>query len=126
MEAQDNSIRSLAGLNFLFGIWLIISPYILNYQGSQARWQSTVAGIVVAILAAARYFAPSQVWTSWVNAVIGLWMIISPFATSYNSTSAYWNQVIFGILILLVSLGNASMHSTVGRHGTPGTHHPAM
>lgn len=127
MEAKDNSIRSLAGLNFLFGIWLIISPYILGYQTSQAKWQSVVAGILVAILAAVRYFSPTQVWASWVNAVIGLWMIIAPFATDYQATSSYWNQVIFGILILLVSLGNASMRTAYdSTHGTTGTHHPAM
>lgn len=122
MGDNTSSIRSMAALNVIFGIWLIISPYILGYQGSQAKWQSVIAGIVVAILGAVRYFLPSQVWTSWVNAVIGLWMIISPFATSYNTTAAYWNQVIFGILILLTSLGNASTR-VVGDHGR---HHPAM
>lgn len=122
MGDNTSSIRSLAVLNFIFGIWLIISPYILGYQGSQAKWQSVIGGIVVAILAATRYFAPSQLWASWVNALIGLWMIIAPFATSYNSHAAYWNQVIFGILILLTALGNASTRE-LGGHGT---HHPAM
>ena len=124
MEARDNSIRSLAGLNFLFGLWLIISPYILSYDNSQSKWQQTIAGVIVAILAAVRYFALDQVWASWVNAVVGLWMIIAPFATNFQPAAARWNAVIFGILVGIVALSNAAQHSA--HHGATGTHHPAM
>lgn len=123
MEQRDTSVKSLAALNFLFGIWLIISPYILGYQGAQAKWQSVVAGIVVLILAAVRYFSPAQVWASWVNALVGVWMIISPFATSYNTTAAYWNQIIFGILIAIVGISNAATHVSEQRGGS---HHHAV
>lgn len=120
MESDVNaSVRTMSGLNFLFGLWLIISPYLLSYNTAQAKWEQTVAGIVVAILAAVRYFAPSQVWTSWVNALIGIWMIIAPFATGYNSTAAYWNEVIFGILIAIVGISNGMTRGvghTTGHH----------
>jgi hypothetical protein len=120
MERDAASIRSLAGLNFLFGAWLIISPYILNYTSTQAKWQQTIIGIIVAAMAAIRYFAADRVWASWVNAIAGLWMIITPFASNFQPTRARWNAVIFGILIGIVALVNASQRAPAG-----GRHHPA-
>lgn len=103
--------KSLSVLNFIFGVWLIISPYILNYATTQARWEQTVAGIIIAIVAAVRYFVPQVTWISWINVAAAVWMIIAPFATGYTSTAAYWNEVIFGILVGLVALWNLGLGS---------------
>lgn len=126
MEARHESgVRSLAGLNFLFGAWLVVSPYILNYAPGQERWEQTIAGIVVLLASAIRYFSPAQVWASWISMLAGLWMIIAPYATSYTTTAAYWNEVIFGILITLVGFSNAMQHMAgTDMRGTH-THHPA-
>lgn len=123
MNERDASIKSLAGINALFGAWLIISPFLLSYTTNQARWNSTIAGAVVLILAAVRYFAPSQNWASWLIALTGLWMIIAPFAVDYSATVAYWNQVIFGILITVTGLANAATHAS-SEHA--GRRHSAM
>lgn len=121
MERDVSSIKSLAGLNFIFGIWLIISPFILSYDSTQAKWQQFIIGIVVAVLSAIRYFAVDQVWASWINTLAGIWMIITPFATNFMSSAAKWNAVILGILVAIVGASNASMH-TAGH----GRHHPAV
>lgn len=46
--------RSRAGvaswLNVLCGIWLIIAPFALGYQGGGQTWNSVVVGIIVAVL----------------------------------------------------------------------------
>jgi hypothetical protein len=121
MEKETSTILSLARLNFIFGIWLIISPFLLNYTSTQAQWQQVVVGIIVAVLAMVRYFNPEMTWASWINALAGIWMIITPFATNFQTTAATWNAVIFGILIAIVGASNAGMHSA--GHGK---HHPAM
>lgn len=119
-STTKNTSQTLSVLVFLFGIWLIISPYILNYVASQAIWQQTIAGIVVAILAAVRLAMPRQIWASWVNAVVGAWMIIAPFVTGYQTSAEHWNSVVFGILVLIAALWNASLSpagSSMMRHG---------
>ena len=123
METRDSSVKTLAALNFLFGVWLIVSPYLLSYQSGSAKWQSVIAGIAVAIFAAVRYFSPAQIWASWVNAVVGLWLIISPFITGYDASAAYWNQIILGILVAVVGFSNAATHASE-QHGSH--HHQAM
>ncbi len=108
-KVTKNTSQTLSVLIFLFGIWLIISPYILNYTAAQAMWIQTITGIVIAILAAVKLAMPRQVWASWVNAVLGAWMIVAPFATGYQTSAAHWNEVIFGILVLIGGLWNASL-----------------
>lgn len=121
MQDSVTTSKSLSILNMIFGIWLIISPYILTYSTAQAKWQQTVAGVIVLVLAGVRYFVPRASWASWINAIVGAWMIIAPFATNYNDTAAYWNEVIFGIGVLLVALWNASLHPIDIHHS--GHHH---
>lgn len=117
MEQDTNaSIRTMSIINFLVGIWLIISPYILGYVTAQAMWEQTVAGVIVVILTAVRMMSPRQVWTSWVNAIIGAWLIIAPYVTGYQATSAFWNEVIFGIILAVVALSNAATRSTSQTH----------
>ena len=115
MEQRATS-QSLSILNILFGAWLIVSPYILGYTATQAKWQQTIAGIVVLILAGVRYFAPQVQWMSWVNALVGIWMIIAPFTTGYQATVAFWNEVIFGILVAITGLWNANLHAAPLHH----------
>lgn len=114
MEDERTTSQSLSILNMVFGAWLIVSPYILGYTSSQARWQQAAAGIIVLLLAAIRFMAPQIQWVSWLNALVGVWMIIAPFTstTGYQSTVAFWNEVVIGILVALSGLWNASIHTT--------------
>lgn len=116
-SAVTTTSRTLSVFNFILGVWLIVSPYILGYVTAQARWEQTIAGIIVAVLAAVRYFAPQLRWTSWVNLIVGAWMIIAPFATGYQVSAAYWNEVIFGVLIGLAALWNANLGVSTLYHG---------
>lgn len=122
MESENRgSIRTLSGINFILGIWLIISPWIFSYSTSQARWMSFVFGIVVLILGAIRYIAPTQSWASALNGLVGLWLIVAPFVLSYAKTSSYWNEVIVGIIVAILAFSNAGtvVHHTGRHHGSP-------
>lgn len=112
-EEERTTSQSLSILNIIFGAWLVVSPYMLGYTSSQAKWQQTAAGIVVLVFAGVRFLATQLQWVSWVNAVVGVWLIIAPFTTGYQSTVGFWNEVIVGILIALSGLWNASIHTTV-------------
>ncbi len=58
------SMNWLSGINALFGIWLIISPWVIGFSHMSSATVSTViSGIVVLVLGAIRFFAgfsPSQ------------------------------------------------------------------
>lgn len=44
-----------------------------------------------------------------INIVLGVWLVISPFLLGYSvTTSALWNSIVVGVLVVVVSLVGAS------------------
>ncbi len=42
---------------------------------------------------------------SWINFILGLWLIVAPFALHYqDSITAMWNNVIVGIVIAVLAI----------------------
>lgn len=108
--------RSISGINFILSIWLIISPWILNYSSSAAKWNQVIFGIVVLILSAVRYLVPAQSWASWLNGLAGLWMIIAPFILSYSRSVSYWNEIIVGAVIAILAFWNVGVYTQRHHH----------
>lgn len=47
-------------------------------------------------------------WASWVNVVLGLWLIVAPFALAYSTVStAVYEDVILGVVIAALGLWSA-------------------
>ena len=87
----------------VLGVWLFLTPFILGYSdfGSTASVNSFVFGIIVAALALAALGRP-QMWEEWVNLVLGLWLIVAPFALGFrNETAASTNHIVVGLLIAI-------------------------
>jgi hypothetical protein len=48
---------------------------------------------------------------NWIIALLGAWEIVSPFILGYTShVSAAWSSVLFGIVVLLISVWSAISH----------------
>jgi len=96
-------------LNIVLGIWVIISPFVVQFtQLTAATWNNVIVGIVIAILAIIRTSVPRQAGWSWANMILGIWMIISPFALGAMTTAILWNNIILGVIIAIVASGSAS------------------
>src|SRR3954469_7890715 len=96
------SLKGVSWLNFILGIWLIVSPFVFLYRGiSEALWDNVVVGILVALLAIWRAVADDtegMTIVSWVMALLGLWTLISPFVLGYSQTrNAMLNDVVVGV-----------------------------
>ncbi|HZU34388.1 MAG TPA: SPW repeat protein [Gemmataceae bacterium] len=111
------SARTASSLNLLLGIWLIISPFVLPYSLNHAAlWDTIAVGILVLCFAAARGMNPVRwIGLSWLNVLLGIWLIISPFVLGYWSVwPALWNNIACGIFLGLVSLWSGAA-TPVGR-----------
>jgi uncharacterized membrane protein HdeD (DUF308 family) len=86
--------------NLVLGAWLIVAPFIgLGVNHDVAAWNSYASGAVVAVFAIAAIARP-HLWEEWLNLIVGLWLIIAPFALHFTVQSApMWNQIIVGLLI---------------------------
>ncbi len=110
---NSNQVKVASGISFLFGLWLIISPFLLGFSTSAtAMWDAIIVGVIVAILSAIRFFTPaSGTGLSWINAVLGLWMIISPFVLALSGVmGVMWDFIIVGIAFIIFNVWAAVTH----------------
>ena len=50
-------MNRLAWINVLAGMWMIISPWVLGFEGNMAAtWSAVITGIIVGLVALAGYF----------------------------------------------------------------------
>lgn len=84
----------------VFGVWFFISPWILGFADMEmAAWNSYIIGIAVAVFSIIALARPQQ-WEEWVNILLGIWLILSPFVLGFaESTSPLANAIILGLLI---------------------------
>jgi hypothetical protein len=54
-------------------------------------------------------------WTQWINALIGVWFIISPWTLGYSQyAGAVWLSIILGAILFIVSFWAAVQSETPG------------
>jgi hypothetical protein len=91
-------------INGLLGLWIIVSPWALEHTmpsdtGGLAMWNLWTVGVAVLVIAAIALFA-FQAWEEWTNAILGVWLLVSPWLLGFStSTALVWNAVIIGTLV---------------------------
>jgi hypothetical protein len=112
---NDNRERQTSwasAINIIAALWLIFSPYILGSQATAVRTNDIIVGLAVGILAIIRVsrFTEGTSWLSYVNGILGLWLLASPLFISYLATAEVTNNIITGIIVAF--LGFLSAYTT--------------
>lgn len=104
-------------INVLLGLWLVLSPWILQFQGSNpAVANAVLVGAVIAVMSLAAVLR-FRYWEEWIDMAIGAWLVISPWVLGVAAlTLATWNFVIIGALVFAMAGWSLYAH---------GAHHPA-
>ena len=105
-ETHQASVAS--GINFLLGLWLIVSPWVFGFApGESSMWNAVAVGVLIAVIAASRQRGPAAV--SWLNVALGAWVIASPWVYG-DTTNAdrTWNSVVTGALALVLAWVSAT------------------
>ena len=108
-----NQVRVASGLNFLAGLYILLSAWIGGVNAGN-KLNGIIGGIVVVILAIARYSGRAGQWASWVIALIGIWFIISPWVYGSAGETWMWNSVVLGIIFVVLGVWSA-LASDTGR-----------
>ena len=74
------------------GIWLIISPYALNFAGT-ARSDALWVGIVVALVAIWALAVPSAQAAEWSDPLLGAGLFIAPWLLGFSGVPAAWKNI---------------------------------
>ena len=94
------------------GFWLMLSPTILGTQGLMADSSHLVGALVVsfAVIATGE---PAR-FVRFVNVLLGAWVVVAPWLLAGGSSTAAWNGVFVGVLLILVSLPRGTIHDQYG------------
>ena len=118
MREQNTQVKTASGINVIAGLWLMLSAY---FMGLGLGSNEFIVGIIVAIVSLVGFFSVEQAgWVSWVDGILGVWLLITPIFVMGLATATMWNSVILGIVVLALAIwtGMASSSSTMG-HGHP-------
>jgi hypothetical protein len=88
--------------NLILGVILLVSPWFFAFAAGAQTQNAMICGAVIAILSIAA-LAAYAVWEEWLNLIIGLWVIVSPWALGFASTPAKTVHLTIGILVAVLA-----------------------
>jgi hypothetical protein len=101
-------LLSPGGLTALAGLWLIVAPFALAYDGSDPYWSNIAAGTVVAATGFIRLAGAirSHALTA-IDAATAAWLLVSAVLLDH-SHQAMTNDLVMTTLLVGLSLASAA------------------
>ena len=100
-------MKGLSWINFILGLWLIVAGFTLAAASGTAMTQDIILGIIIAAFSAWAASSYAHPVASWIVAIAGLWTLISPGVTYSMARAAHTNDIIVGIIVLILGFANA-------------------
>ncbi len=77
-------------VNLILGAWLFAAPWLYGFASGAAGWNAWIMGALIALVAIAALAAFAE-WEEWINLVLGLWVLVAPWALASPSES-WWRR----------------------------------
>jgi succinate dehydrogenase/fumarate reductase cytochrome b subunit len=92
-------------VNAVLGVWLVLSPWAVGYSGdTMATANAVVVGVALIAVALGAMLVP-HAWEEWSEAVLGLWLIASPWVLGFSGAiNTMRVAVATGVVIALLAL----------------------
>ncbi|MBU6455967.1 MAG: SPW repeat protein [Bradyrhizobium sp.] len=85
-----------------FGLFLFASPWLFAYVSEKVRIEIWVSGAAVAAIAIAAIVAFSD-WEEWLNLLLGIWLVISPWVIGFVHTKAMHVSILIGTMVAFIA-----------------------
>jgi hypothetical protein len=101
---MDRSNARLCDIaNLILGAFLFFTPWIFGFEAGHLTQNAVISGIVIAVLAIAA-LAAFAVWEEWLNLIVGLWVLISPWVLGFQGNrTAMTVHVVVGALVAILA-----------------------
>jgi hypothetical protein len=101
--------------NVLLGIWLAVSPWVLDYAGqTAAAWNASMIGLAIALVSASALLAYRK-WEDWIIALLAAWLMASPYILGFGTMpAARWTHFVVGVLVAVLALWSAITAHAIG------------
>jgi hypothetical protein len=88
--------------NLVLGAILLVSPWLFGFDAGKISQNANISGLVIAILAIAA-LAAFAVWEEWLNLIVGLWTLVSPWVLGFQGTTAVTVHVLIGAAVAVLA-----------------------
>ncbi len=101
---QRRELMVIDGINLILAILLVASPWVLGFPAGPVSINAIFAGLAIGVVAVAALYAYAQ-WEEWVNLILGLWVVVSPFVIGFASIAlAMWTHVVIGLAVAALAV----------------------
>lgn len=95
--------------NLFLATVLFISPWLFKLTNSQGKIDLWITSAIIVMLSLAAIIAYRD-WEEWINVVMGVWLIASPWLLGFPHTRAMHLSIGFGVVIVLLALLDLFLH----------------
>jgi hypothetical protein len=88
--------------NLILGAILLVSPWIFGFPSGAASQNAFVSGIVIAAISIAALTA-FAVWEEWLNLILGIWVLVSPWVLGFAGTTAMQVHIVIGVIVAVLA-----------------------
>lgn len=94
------------------GLWLMLSPSLFKSTGLAADSNHIVGALIttVAVIVMAEIVRAGR----FLNVLFGAWVVAAPWLLSGSGPGAKWNNLIVGVLLILVSIPRGTIREQYG------------
>ena len=87
-------------INLVLAVFLFLTPWIFGFvAGTAAAPNAWISGVIIGAVAIAALTSFAE-WEEWVNLVLGLWVIVSPWVLGFaTETAAKSAHVVVGLIV---------------------------
>src|SRR3954463_10557051 len=102
--------------SFTLGLWLAMSPWLLDYSSDEAATANAASIGLVLALGSHFEVAFDEISVEWLNFAAGVWLLVAPFALAFSSRAeAAANSVAVGTLAALLAASALSLDKEAAR-----------
>jgi len=101
--SQQRTSIGPAWVNVAFGLWVILSPFVLGFsQNPAAVWNNLTVGAALVLLALASGWGGGAIFGLTVP--LGAWLFASPFVLGFKTAEFLGNNVIMAFAVIAGAL----------------------
>ncbi len=116
MMTKSDKILTAGWVGLAAGVWLMLSAFFVGPSFMSGLF---LVGALVTLFSIIEISSvESSAWVSWMNGILGVWLIVSPFIFATIGVKALWNSVILGVILVGISVW-AGMTSSIMGHSHP-------